>query len=546
MSSMTGKVVPCTMIKAIIIDDDMTTIDGLSNAVPWQRYNIELCATASNGQEGLALIEQHHPQLILTDIYMPVMDGIEMLKRVRAAGNDAEVIILSGYEDFKYAQSAVKLRVADYLSKPATIMEIEEVLRAVTERIAASRQGAQEGEELRELLELHRPVTRKLLQQGLLEANFTRTPFFEKACKQLQLSFDNQAFTIVLLEYGIPRSRHDVKRSDLYIYTYALSNLIEELSQDSREVLLANIEQHTIALIVRMPKHLREETIKQRVKYVAGQYTEKIKMYLKLEVWAAIGKTVYSVHELAAAFSAALDLLSKREYVHQQWLMEDQAEASQHAQELPRLTESYQQLIRHLLDGQQEMVEHGIGSISASLQQYEGLTVHMLKNAIVELIGMLTVALYDEGILFEDLQLRQQWHKEIDRIHHLNDYIDYMSELMLQACQVLANRGSHKHQRTVDFMKRYVQEHYSEDFTLDDIADKVFLTRNYLSQLFKQVTGENYNSYITRIRMEKAKEMMLSGKYKLYEISQMVGYKNNAYFSQQFKKYTGKSPSEFC
>lgn len=539
------------MIKAIIIDDDMMTVDGLSSAVPWQRYNIELCATASNGQEGLDFIQQHQPQLILTDIYMPVMDGIEMLKRIRAEGNEAEVIILSGYEDFKYAQSAVKLRVADYLSKPATIMEIEEVLQAVTERITARMQDAEQEQQLRELLELHRPVTRKLLLKGLLEPNFTQTPFFAKACRQLGLSFDNQSFTVVLLEYGIPRSTHNVKRSDLSIYSYALNNLIEELSLSSKEVLLADIEQQMIALIVCMPKHLREETIKQRVKYVTGQYIGKIKMYLKLEVWAAIGRPVYSVHELASAFTTTVDLLSRRDYVHQQWLTNDndqeQAVGSAAARhELPRLTDSYQQLIRNVLDGQQEMVEQSIRSIGVSLQQHEGLTVHMLKNAIVELVGMLTVALYDEGVLFADLQLRRQWYEEIDRIHHLQDYIDYLNELLGQACQSLANRGSHKHQKTVDFMKRYVHEHYGEDFTLDDIADKVFLTRNYLSQLFKDVTGENYNSYITRIRMEKAKEMMLSGKFKLYEISQMVGYKNNAYFSQQFKKYTGKSPSEYC
>ncbi|GBF78172.1 DNA-binding response regulator [Paenibacillus sp. 598K] len=536
------------MIRAIIIDDDLTTLDGLSASVPWQRYNIELCGTGCNGREGLELIERHAPQLILTDIYMPVMDGIEMLRQLRADGNEAEVIILSGYEDFKYAQSAVKLRVADYLSKPASLMEIEAVLASVSARIQTVQQDAEAEQELRELWELHQPMTRKLLLKGMLESHFTQSPFFEKACRQLGLSFEDQVFTVVLLEYGIPRSRPQVKRSDLAIYSYAVGNMIEEMSQASKEVLLADLAPHMVALIVCMPRHLRPSTLLQRVKYVIGQYTEQIKTYLKLEVWAAASQPVYSIHELAAAYAKTVDLIAGRKYIDRYWLTDeakDDAASGAASMELPRLTEDYQRLVRHLVDGQLELAERQVEELGRSLGQHEGLTVQSLRNAIVELIGMLTVALYEKGIQLEDIPMPTHWHEDLERIHHVHDYLDYVGELTTSAGAALAARGRHKHQKTVDFMKRYVQEHYSEELTLDDIAEKVYLTRNYLSQLFKEVTGENYNSYITRVRMEKAKEMMLSGKYKLYEVAIRVGYKNNAYFSQQFKKYTGKSPSEY-
>lgn len=534
------------MIKAVIIDDDMTTLQGLSQAVPWDRYQIEICGTGMNGLEGLELIEKYKPQLILTDIYMPVMDGIEMLKQMRAAGNEAEVIILSGYEDFKFAQSAVKLRVADYLSKPATISEIEEVLQEVTQRIYEHMKEAQEEHELRELLDLHRPNTRKLVLKGVLESHFTRTPFFEKACKQLQLRFEHQAFAVVLMEYAVPRNRRSNRLYDTPIYTYALSNLIEEMSMTNREVVLADSQQQVLALLVMLPKHLREETIKQRVRYVIGQVVDNVKKYLKLEVWVAIGKVATNVHEIAASHSSALKLLANRDVIHESLMIsEDDLERMQKTVELPRLMDSYQELIRYVMDGQADLADKQIDRIGDTLRQVEVLNIQLLQSSIIELIGMLTVSLYDEGILYEDLKLNNHWVRELERIYHLDDYIAYITELMKQACDAVSGRGNHKHQRTVDFMKRYVQEHYSEEITLDDIAEKVFLTRNYLSQIFKQVTGENYNSYITRIRMEKAKEMMLSGKYKLYEIAQLVGYKNNAYFSQQFKKYTGKSPSEY-
>ncbi|HIW32788.1 MAG TPA: response regulator [Candidatus Paenibacillus intestinavium] len=535
------------MIRAIIIDDDMNTLEGLSRAVPWDQFDVEICGLAVNGAEGLQLIEQIKPQLILTDIFMPVMDGIEMLKCIRAAKNDAEVIILSGYEDFKYAQSAVKLNVADYLSKPATVTEIQEVIRIVTDRIRIKLQDETEDKELRELVEFHRPQTKKLLMKGLLETDFCNTPFYEKSFKHLQMNFKNQSYSVALIEYAVPRDRLNVKRSDVSIYTFALRNMIEEMSEQHKEVFLADIQQNVIALIVSMPQHLREETAKQRVKYIVTEYVENIKNYLRLEVWVAVGNVVHRVHDIASSYKVAMNLLARREFVGDIWFInEENADFKPQKLEVRHLVENYHELIRSVMEGEVDHVKQQIGQLTNTLSGHNPLSVHLIRSTVIELIGMLMISLYDQGIFVEDIDSKMNLYTDIEGIHHIDDFSAYLLEVLIPINEALANRGTHKHRKTVDFMKRYVLEHYAEDVTLDVIADKVFLTRNYLSQIFKQVTGENYNNYITRVRMEKAKELMLLKKYKLYEITEMVGYKNNAYFSQQFKKHTGKNPSEFC
>ncbi|MCU6711621.1 response regulator [Paenibacillus sp. J5C_2022] len=537
------------MIKAIIIDDDTLTLNGLERSVPWEKYGIEVAGTAVDGKEGLALIEKHLPELILTDIYMPVLDGIEMLKHIRSEGNTAEVIILSGYEDFKYAQSAVKLNVSDYISKPATIDEICEVVKGTADKIRATMKTSREEQELRELLESHLPETRKLVLKGLLEPYFSDTLFFQKASARTKLKFDGQVLTVVLLEYVVTRDRLDVKRSDLAKFTYAVKNIVDEMTESWRGVYLADVQQNVVTLIATTPSDVRYEHSRARVKRLAGELVSTIGSLLKLQVWAAIGTSVDSVHDVHRSYQLAMNLLAERETVSEKFILcpEEFEDVKPVMGASRRPVEHYQNLIAAVTEGQSSLVLERIDRLIRHLEDMEHKpSVSALREMAIHLTGMLTIGLFDQGVLLEDIHPQLLLYKELERISGLEDFQSWLQEVMLPASEEMNSRGSHKHKKTVDYMKRYVQAHYDEDITLDVMADKVFLTRNYLSQIFKQVTGENYNSYVTRIRMEKAKELLLSGKYKLYEVALMVGYKNNAYFSQQFKKYAGCNPSDFA
>ncbi len=542
------------MIKAVIVDDDIFTLNGLERSLPWAEYGIEVAGTAMDGREGLALIQQHQPQLILTDLHMPVLNGIEMLQQLRSEGNDAEVIILSGYEDFKFAQSAVKLRVSDYLSKPATIDEISSVLRTAAEKIRARQKTTQEEQELRELLDEHLPQTRQLVLKGLLEPHFSESAFFRKAVEQSRLQLDNGSFTVVLLEYVVTRERLDVKRSDMEKFTYAVKNIVDELTGSRRDVYLADAQQNVMALIVSLPPEIRHEHSRTRIRILAGEIAGTVSSYLKLQVWAAVGATVGSVHHIYKSYQQALNLLAERESVRvgdndSLVLMEEDWPSMQTdgVQFVRRPMEQYQQLISAVTDGQSEQVEVAMEGLVELLQsQSIKPSVASLREMAMQLTGMLTLGLYNQGVLLEEAVPELQLYKEMERISSLADFRHWLEAVMMPVSMEMSSKGLHKHKKTVDYMKRYVQAHYDEEITLDIIAEKVFLTRNYLSQIFKQVTGENFNNYVTRIRMEKAKELLVSGKYKLYEVALMVGYKNNAYFSQQFKKYAGCNPSDFA
>lgn len=532
------------MIKAVIIDDDITTIHGLTRSVRWHEFGIEVAATARNGKEGLEQIRAHNPDIILTDIFMPVMDGIQMLKAVREDGNTAEVVILSGYEDFKYAQSAVKLRVNDYLSKPASLDEIERVLQDTVQNIVKRNASGKEEKELRELLEHNLPLTRKQLFKGLLEPEFCHTPFFRKVSDYLKLDWSGQYFTVLLIEFFIKRER-SFKPSDLSLFAYAVNNIVNELTQDKQGVYVADIQRNVIAVIVSTPTHVKKERVQLQVKQMAQQLLDHIQQYLKLQVGASVGLVAEHAADIPKSYSVAFDLLAELDKMPDKRLI-----AAEDIKELPkpasrRPVVSYQAIVDAVMLGQHDLAEERIAELGETLHKDVVPSVSALREFSIDIVGILALALHEHGLQIEDIHEGSNMYKELEHLYSISDFTGWLRDLLLPVCEVMSRRGSQKHRKTIDFIKRYVQQHYADDITLDVLAEKVYLTRNYLSQIFKQETGENYNSYLTRIRMEKAKELMLGGNYKIFEISQMVGYKNNAYFSQLFKKYTGLNPSEF-
>ncbi|WP_176220716.1 response regulator [Cohnella massiliensis] len=531
------------MIKAVIIDDDTATLNGMKRSIGWKRMNIEVVGVAENGREGLELIERTRPDLILTDIYMPVMDGIEMLKRLRRSNAEAEVVILSGYEDFKHAQTAFKLRVRDYVSKPATVEEIEEVLVEAAEHILASGRARREERELRELLEYNRASARRQLFKELLERGQSQLAG-EGGVADLGVRLTASVFGVAVLECFRRGERGPADSHDWPALFSRGARAVEETVAAMKGVYVADVQLNALTLIVTENAAAKPEAVLKKAAQAAGKAIECMEAALCANARAAIGPVAESADRIPFAYREAMKLMREGMYVAGRKIATPGDVPVKRRTQPPRTIESCRRMADAAMQGQSELARQQLESCLAELSALPGLSVAMLREAAIEFIGVVAVALYEHGLKIDDLHLNRNPYAGLERLRSMEDLAVLMEEIVQSVCQVMARRASAKHRKTVDFIIRFVHDHYSEDITLEMIADKVFLTRNYLSQIFKQATGENYNNYLTRVRMEKAKELMKSGNYKLYEISAMVGYKNNAYFSQLFKKVTGFNPSE--
>lgn len=530
------------MWKIVIVDDDTTTLNGLRSLVDWKSFDVEVVGTAHNGQEGLKQIELHQPDLILTDIYMPVMNGIEMLKQIREQGNQAEVIILSGYEDFQYARSAVKLNVIDYLSKPATLEKIEKVISESIHKLIDKREKFNEAKELEQFYEVNLPMTQKMILKGFLESHYDTSQMTWLSSKFLDMDTVHNHFAAFMIEYEKNHQFYQRSEYDWLSIQCTVNDIVNEMIEKNPELYLIENQANMIIIIVSSSD---EADVYLKAKSLGARIIDNIKKLINLQVWVAIGKTVSSLHSIRESYNEALELLAERENLMNKSLLtrEDLVQLSRQSQRRP--IEYYHSITALVISGQTDMTRQKIDEFIDYLTHLEGLNLNELRNIAVEFIGVLMTALYNQALSMEENGQNINIYKEVGSIQSIHDFHEWTKERILPFCKLMSSKSSDKHKKTIDYIIRFVNDHYDEEITLDMISNKVFLTANYLSQIFKNSQGENFKNYVTRIRIEKAKEMMLQGNLKIYEIAEKVGYNNTAYFSQLFRKHTGLTPSEF-
>lgn len=425
------------MWKVVIIDDDFQVVRGLRKVIPWEELDAEFAGEAIDGEAGLKLIAEVNPDIILTDIYMPNMNGIQMIEQLKAVDFAGRFVILSGYNDFEYARTALRLGVDDYLTKPVTVDQIRSVLSetiAKLEETYLERLDITSGQppELREALCLAEWLAGEL--NGRDRSSEAPVP--------AEL-LEERKYAVMVLEVLWTERIRSISLADWNLFRFAVSNIIAEVTgrewPDSCFVWLFG---NHAALLLPSAAEEAEEQLLPAAARLGELLVSSLKTYLGLEVRFGTGNVKPDYNGIRASGGEAMQRLFA---------------------EPPR-------------------------SAGSRLPQ-DGSEMNRDASA--------------EGRVIQE-----------------------------------------KHRKAVQFMTEYIHKHYAEDITLELLASQLYISKNYLNQLFKKVTGETFTNYVIRVRIEKAKALLQSGNYLIYEVSEMVGYQNVPYFSTLFKKYCGVTPSE--
>ncbi|OXM83308.1 response regulator transcription factor [Paenibacillus rigui] len=510
------------MWKIAIVDDDFQVLRGLRGIIPWEELDAELVGEAIDGEEGLELIRRSEPDIVITDLYMPGISGIEMIQQLRSEGFQGRFIILSGYTDFEYARQAIRLDVDDYLNKPGTVEQIREVLFRTIQGLEES---YLENMEKNELLHSVKHYEDRLAQDGLIALLNGRT---DANSSEVQLPgpsewWASMDFQIVLLELVKTERICGISMADWHLFRFAMSNVVEELlQQEWPESHFVWLFDHYSALVLHMPREEAAEAANQRMDRLVQKLSSCLQQYLKLTVKTGIGSRRAESAELKTSLdeafqgvdagkgAGAVELVGKLVHVL-------------------RSGEDIRQPIRQYVDGMEAA-------------RTDGERTLLYKVLAAELWTLLQYAVERAG-----LQLDEQEEALIaqpDTVLNRSDLEKFMEAKIQRIRQQKQPAIGQKHKMAVEFMVQYIHEHYARDITLDELAGQLFISKNYLNQLFKKVTGETFMNYVIRVRLEKAKALLLEGQLLIYEVAERVGYHNVPYFSTLFKKYCGVNPSD--
>ena len=519
------------MYRVMVVDDRRDVIEGICSLTDWADLQAQVVATAQNGQTALELLQAKRPDVVITDIKMPVMDGLSFIERAKALVPSARFIILSGYDDFAFAQQAMRLGVDEYILKPARVEDIDHALRIQLEHIGRQRREQSEQRQLLQSLPLLRDVYfRQLLsRQPPAQAVAER---FQKLGLRLELQGRLQLALWELV--GYPAIERQQGRTAAQCYRYAVGNAAQEVASALCPCAAFHYAENQVALLLQLGDRSQTDLLK-----AFRPLCEQLERELTLSVIAGLSLPFEGIEGLPHAFQQAVEALNGQFY---------QGGGVLCYAALPAWQSSVQygdvetRLVAAIHAARPDAITQ-----AASWLIETNRTIHptQLKQAVQELYLILrhrVLRLQQEPSPVARPAAFVQGMEEIATAAQLRDWlIDGCNSLASQVQQGAMNQT----QRYAVQACSFLEDRYADDISLTMVADAIGLTPPYLSSVFKEAVGLTFTEYLVQLRIEKAKELLLTRRYKVYELAQQVGYSDVKYFTEVFKRHTGCTPKEY-
>ncbi|MFE5323805.1 response regulator [Paenibacillus sp. NPDC056579] len=518
------------MYKVMIVEDEWLVREGLKQTIPWEQVGCELVGEAGDGITALERIESLQPDILLSDIRMPGLSGIELAQRITERLPKLKIVFLTGFDDFVIAQKAIKLGAADFILKPTNPDELMEVFGRIKAKLDEERANREQSERLELSLVIGQPfIMEKLLYDMMLEhAGTFEFELFEEYCLQ-----DNKtvgAYRIVLLNAAIPEAeRAKTSRTEQWL---TASAAVERLTSFP----MVRIGKSVYALLA------NRSTERTDMTPVLSLLTDLARMW---EGHVSVG--VSTLHDGAATIAQAYEEALQAIYgtlwsggSPLVWYDELDRESPSLITAAPSPIDiSLTELIKR---GTQESIEehiarwksHWLLQLSQDIQErsrfFEWLVAlysSLLKDEELKHIGL------DPQLLLSPLEESESPDRQLTRLRGM--LIEWQRRY----------KGQGRDGGGFEQIEAFIRQHYSEDITLQEIADRHHMSESHFSRLFKQHVGSSFLEYLTNVRVQKAKELLVNPKLKIYEVAVSVGYQDSRYFSQIYRKYTGETPTEF-
>lgn len=528
------------MIQTLLVDDEPLTVEYLDRFLTGIYGGDIQIHTASNGREAADRLCQFHIDLIISDIRMPVMDGLELAKINQEQKTPAHMILLSGYEDFHYAQSAIKYGVSDYLLKP---LNREELALAVQKQIGHVKDSRRQQKTYLQFL-AHSDAYWLLIGQNLIAAiahqeNLRLQQYYKISC-ELNLEEIQTDGAILLLEVDNwcgPCAQLSVREHGVY-------SMI--LAQQTNEVMA---QAHIPGFSVLEPDgktmvYLSGEDAFQIQKNARTLYKRALnhfRLQTSMSASGALGRVYSDVLQMDQSYQQARSLLVKRILDGACGLQVGDKGADYGI--YTRLHEMATDLYSCVRRGQTAQAQLLLYDYVKRMPDYGKETIGRFGQLLAKLLFSVIPA--PEALLLDEAHtLLTQKLRELQAAASETWVEETFQALAVRLCAPLANNTNCS--QLIEQAKRFIHENYSEPISLALLAEKLRVSESYLSSLFHKETGESYIKFLTRVRMEKAAELLRTERsLKVYEVSHRVGYFNAKHFNHVFKQWMGVSPNQY-
>ena len=516
------------MYHVLIVDDEPIILHGLQGILEWEEYGLEIAGLAANGVQAREIIGSTPIDILLTDIKMPEMNGLELIDFIRHQDLNIKVIVLSGYDDFNYVKGAIKLGVENYLLKPVNKEELSLTLLNVLDKI--EKESRKESYEAKS-----KDVFRQNLLYRWVSDNISLRDLQERAALiGIRLDYAGyQAATLYLLD------NLDSPQRDL------TGNAILELCGGARTaeispLIFSDLDDNVILLF--SDDHL--DAKRQDILDYLRRCVTRINAELAVNVFAALGTVESDFRNVGKSYLAARNLQEYSLVYPPNSILTD-ADIRKSAADRPAgIPFDFEILAEHLISRRKDEAISFIKEYYHQLLSTEGITPKDIQNLSVEVLYNLS-GFYKKAIRNYDIPPDLEiLFSDLNKVKTSQELIDWIALTISKMIDGLAFCDENQNP-LIKHIIRHVNNHYQEALSLKTISALHNVNTSYLGQLFKNETGELFTNYLNGVRIQKARELLAQTNLKVYDISNKVGYVNQSLFFRTFKKLTGLSPEEF-
>ena len=529
--------------KIMLVDDEEEVRTSIIRKIDWQDAGFEVIGDAENGKEALEKIEQNEPDVVLTDIRMPYMDGLEMAENIRQRYPSIKIVIFSGFDEFEYAKKAIKLNVIEYILKPVNVEELTAILKKIKKNLDEEIEQKRNVTLLRESYIKSLPALREHFLNDLIQGGMEETQIEEKL-NEYAIDVAGAVKWVIAAIHLEPDEKVD-KAVSLHqqreLIPISVRNLIEEKLEGQYRFIVFHSSFETILLVA-----IDKDNTQTGLIALLGDICKETKKIPEVSVTIGVGESCSSLTDLSRPCHTALNALGYRAITGSGGVIcIGDMEPSGH-EKLRFDSRMESELIAAVKFGPEEKIRSVIDGI---VSRMEDARVHyrQYQAYVLAIINVLTQLSQQYDLRISEMfGVENDYFEILGRVQKMENVRPYLTEVALKMNAGMEEERSNTTKNVIREAKQYIQDNFQDpDLSVEKICRHLHMSPAYFSTMFKKETGQAYIAYLTDVRLGRAVELLMATDDKTYIIAEKVGYPEQNYFSYVFKKKFGVSPTRY-
>lgn len=524
------------MYTLLVVDDEALIREAITSIIDWESLGFTTIFQAEDGLEALEICRSDKIDLVLTDIVMPFMDGMELTRVLHDEFPQIHIVILTGHEEFEYAKEAIDMSVKNYILKPVGAKTLYSKMEAICKEFRIKATKEEYLSKMRTQVRQSIPVLREKFLYSLVCSQYNKMPNIEQRIQSLEIPLHSTKYLIGVVDTDI--SQADL---DMELYFFTLQNITND-TVGRQHCIFDNNEQ----IIIIFNLDFYEDDAHDIALKTLDVLIKAIQSVMKIQVTCAVGSEVDSYEDLYYSYIEANQALDFR-YSLGENKVYDIADLDYLDHSFFYPYEDIKQVVYQIKTGNMQQIREAVEHLSGVLVDRKNLSKVNIKMVFMELLNSILKEFSAVKNGKDDIwKAGSSIYTSLDQDDSLHKVKERIIEFAIQVAEMLSKVQINSGQVTVDKVKKFVDANYSlEECSLSMAADNAGVSAGYLSALFKKLVGVKFIEYLTNVRMEQARLLLKTTDLKHYEVAYEVGYANPHYFSVAFKKHVGVSPSEF-